>query len=605
VGTFSFGVRVADANGAVAQQSFSISVVFGLIISACPTNLAEAGVPFNAQMVASGGTPPYIWSLSAGSLPMGLTLDRSSGAISGTPQQAGTVPFTLNVHDGNGTADKPCSMEVRPALGIANSSLHSGISGANYSDTISSTGGVGPFVWSTTAGSLPPGLSLNPANGQITGTPLVTGTFNFTAKASDSIGAQATKDLSITIAQGLTIQDCPTPAGIVGQAYSSKLTALSGTLPYVWKIDSGALPPGLALSSDNATISGVPSQQGLSSYVLHVDDASTKSTTRLCSIQINSATLNITTASPLPNGAMGTGYNQTLSATGGRAPYTWSITTGAPPGFSLSSAGVLTGLPTAPGNFTFTVQVTDQDNNVAQQSVTLSVLAGKAPNLTISGLPDIVDPAQQPPFTLLLDSAYPAAINGTLSLVFTPDPAVGIDDPAIQFATGGRTLKFTVPSGSTQVAWSAPVAAFQSGTVAGTIQLVVHLDSNGTDISPATPTLLTVRVDRLAPRIVTVKVVASATGYDVQVTGFATTREVTQGSFQFSGDAAGAAVNIAVPLDGVSKTWFQDASSGQFGGQFGLVQSFHWNGQPANTLNSVSVSLVNAQGTSAVVSAKF
>ena len=275
--------------------------------------------------------------------------------------------------------------------------------------------------------------------------------------------------------------------GIIGLAYSSKLTTVGGTPPYVWKIDSGALPPGLTLSSDNATISGVPSQPGLSSYVLRVNDASTKSTTRLCSIQINSATLNITTASPLPNGAIGTQYSQTLSATGGRAPYTWSITTGAPPGFALSSAGVLTGVPTAAGSFTFTVQVTDQDNNVAQQSVTLSVLAGKAPNLTISGLPDIVDPAQQPPFTLVLDAAYPADINGTLTLVFTPDPAVGIDDPAIQFATGGRTLKFTVPSGSTQVAWSAPVVAFQTGTVAGTIQLVVQLNSNGTDISPATP----------------------------------------------------------------------------------------------------------------------
>ena len=605
VGTFSFGVRVSDANGAVAQQTFSINVVFGLIISACPANLAEVGVPFNSQMVASGGTAPYTWSINAGSLPAGLTLDRSSGAISGTPQQAGTGQFTLNVHDANGTLNKACSIEVRAALSVANSSLSSGISGANYSDALSSTGGVGPFVWSTTAGSLPPGVSLNAANGEITGTPLVAGTFNFTAKAIDSIGGQATKDLSITIAQGLTIQDCPAPAGVVGLAYSSKLTAVGGTLPYVWKIDSGALPPGLTLSSDNAAISGVPAQAGMSSYVLRVTDASTKSTTRLCSIQINSATLNITTASLLPNAAIGMGYNQTLSATGGRAPYTWSITTGAPPGFALNAAGVLTGIPTGPGNFTFTVQVTDLDNNVAQQSVTVSVLAGKAPNLTISGLPDIVDPAQQPPFTLSLDSAYPADINGTLTLVFTPDPAVGIDDPAIQFATGGRMLNFTVPSGSTQVAWSAPVAAFQTGTVAGTIQLVVHLDSNGTDISPATPTLSTVRVDRLAPRIVTMNVVASATGYDVQVTGFATTREVTQGSFQFSGAAAGSGVNIAVPLDSVSKTWFQDPSSGQYGGQFGLVQSFLWNGQPTGTLNSVSVSLVNAQGTSAVVSAKF
>ncbi len=396
VGSFAFVINVTDASGTTTPKQFSINVIFGLVIGGCPVTITEAGLPFNSQLSAAGGTPPYTWSVSAGNLPTGLTLDRVSGALSGTPSQSGQVQFTLNVRDSNLSATKQCSIDVRAALVISTSTLSSGISGAPYSNTIANTGGVAAFVWSTTAGALPPGLSLSASSGQITGTPLVAGNFGFTAKVIDSLGAQASKDLSIAIGQGLTIQDCPAPVAVVGQAYSSALSAVGGTAPLSWKIDSGALPSGLALSSANAIISGVPLASGSFTYVLHVDDANTKSTTRLCSIQVNAATLNITSAPALANGQMGTQYSQTLSATGGRAPYSWSITTtGAPDGFTLSPAGVLTGVPTAPGNFSFTIQVTDQDNNVARQTYTLIILAGKAPGLTITGLADIVDPAQQ------------------------------------------------------------------------------------------------------------------------------------------------------------------------------------------------------------------
>jgi hypothetical protein len=606
VGSFPFAISVTDANRTTVQKAFTINVVFGLVISGCPVSTAEVGVAFNSQTNAVGGTPPYTWTITVGALPSGLTIDSVSGAISGTPSQAGQVQFTLNARDMNLTANKQCSIDIRPALSVSTTTLGAGTSGSKYSDSLSAAGGAGPFVWSTTAGSLPPGLSLNPATGQITGMPLVAGAFTFTAKVIDSIGGQGSKDLTITIAQGLTIGDCPTPTATIGQNYSSVLSVVGGTAPFVWKIDSGALPPGLALSSDNASISGVPTQQGAFTYTLRLNDSTATSTTRLCSIQVNAATLTITSTAALANAILGTAYSQTLTATGGRGPYAWSITSaGAPDGLSFSSGGVLTGIPTTPGNYSFTVQVTDQDNNVSRQTVTLVILAGKAPALTLTGLTDIVDPAQQPVFALQLDSAYPAPISGTVTLVFTPDPAVGVDDPAVQFASGGRALKFTVASGSTQVVWAAPIAAFQSGTVAGTIQFNVQMQSSGTDITPSTPLLRTVRVDRLAPRIVSATVTRTSTGFDVHIIGFATTREVTQGVFQFSSDSSGAPAALTVPLDGASKTWFQDAGSAKYGSQFGLVESFQWQGTPTTTLNSLSVSLTNAQGTSAATQVKF
>jgi hypothetical protein len=606
LGSFSFTAGVSDTNGATVQRALSIRVVSGLNVIGCPDSVGEVGLLFASPVLAAGGSPPYTWSIGSGAPPSGLGLDPNSGAISGTPAQAGLVQFTAEVRDSTSRlASRQCSINVAAAVAISTGTLSTGSSSANYSESISVSGGNPPFVWATTAGALPPGLLLNPSSGHITGTPLVVGTFAFTAKVIDGLGGQATRDLSISIAQGLTISDCPTPAAVVGQSYSALLTAVGGSLPYQWRIDSGALPPGLVLSSGNAAISGTPLQSGLSTYVLRVDDVNAKFTTRLCAIQVNTTGLNITSSASLPNGIMGKAYTQTLTASGGREPYSWSITTaGTPAGVSLDPSGTLTGLPTAAGTYSFTVQATDQDNNVARQIVTLAILAGTPPSVTITGLPDIVDPAQQPTFALQLDSGYPSAINGTLTLVFTPDSAIGVDDPAVQFATGGRVLTFTVPPSSTQIAWSAPVVAFQSGTVSGSIELDIKLESNGTDITPSGSSR-TIRVDRLAPRIVRVQVVPTPSGFDVHLTGYSTTREVTQGTFQFSGDASGSGASVLVPLGDSSKAWFQSAGSKSFGGQFGLVQSFQWQGQPAGVLNSVSVSLTNAQGASAAMQTKF
>ena len=102
-----------------------------------------------------------------------------------------------------------------------------------------------------------------------------------------------------------------------------------------------------------------------------------------------------------------------------------------------------------------------------------------------------------------------------------------------------------------------------------------------------------------------VQVVSTSSGFDVRVTGYATTREVTQGTFRFSGAASASPIVVSVPLSITSATWFQSASSGKFGGQFGLVQSFTWQGQPASGLNAVSVSLTNAQGASAEMQTQF
>ena len=606
LGKFSFTVNVADATGASVQQALSITVFSSLIVAACPADVGEVGFAYNSALLAQGGSAPYSWSVSAPAIPQGLTLDPKAGVLAGKPTQAGQTQFTISVTDnGAHTASRQCSINVQPPIAISTDSLPAGSTGASYSGGVAATGGVAPYSWSTISGSLPPGLTLDPSNGNIVGRPVTAGSFAFTVQATDAAGAQTTKSLTLTVTQGLSIPNCPTPVGNVGQAYSSALVALGGAQPYAWTVASGLLPTGLTLDSGNALISGTPSQPGAFTYVLQVNDKASSTATRTCSLQISSAPLAITSAATLPNATVGVKYTQTLSAAGGDAPYSWSIqSSGAPDSFALDgSSGVLSGVPTTAGTYTFMVQVTDKDNNVAKQSVTLTVLAGTAPTITVSGLTDIVDPGQQPSFNLQLSGSYPAQIDGTITLTFTPDPSVGVDDPAIQFATGGRTLKFTVPANSTTPTFSAPVTAFQTGTVAGTIQLTLTLSSNGTDITPSNNVLRTVRVDRLAPKIVTLTASQTSGGFQIQLVGFSTTREVTQGTFTFSLNNGQAPITVVVPMSDASKTWFQNNSSLQFGGQFSLTQPFTQQGQLS--VSSVSVTLTNAQGTSDSATAKF
>ena len=237
-----------------------------------------------------------------------------------------------------------------------------------------------------------------------------------------------------------------------------------------------------------------------------------------------------------------------------------------------------------------------------RQAFTLTVQPGTAPAARITGLPDIIAPAQQPVFDLQVDSAYPLPITGTITLTFVPDPDVQVNDPAIQFATGGRTLNFSSPANSTKVTFAAPIAAMQTGTVAGTIILTVKILANGTDITPNPAPQRSIRVDRLAPKITSVTVVKNASGVILNIIGYSTTRDVTQGTFRFTTSTG--TTDVTVPVADGAKAWFQSSASAPFGGQFSLSQPFTFQGgTPAIT--SVSVTLTNGQGVSAATTVNF
>jgi len=343
------------------------------------------GMAYTNNFTASGGTSPYAWSLAAGSVP-GLTLT-SNGVLSGTPTTAASNTIAVQVADNASvTASKSFGLTIAgSALSITTSaSLAGGTMSMIYSQTLGAAGGTAPYSWSLASGSLPGGLALNSA-GVITGTPTNYGPFNFTAQVADNGGLTTTKAFALTVVpQTLTITTLsPMVSGQQGSAYSQALTSVGGVSPYSWSLAGGSLPPGLTLSS-LGDLTGTPTNLGPFNFTVRVTDSASATVTKALVLTVVSPTLALATAS-LPDSTVGASYLETLTATGGTTPYTWSVIWGAlPGGLNLSSAGVVSGTPTNAGTFSFIVQVADNASATASDIFTVAI-QNNAPVISLQG----------------------------------------------------------------------------------------------------------------------------------------------------------------------------------------------------------------------------
>lgn len=267
---------------------------------------------------------------------------------------------------------------------ILTSTLVGGTAGTSYTTTLIAVGGTGTLTWDLdpTSGPLPNGMTLA-TNGQLSGTPQQNGTFPLKVRVTDAANPaqSATKDLVLTIvpaaAPSITTSS-PLPNGVVNQPYSQTFAATGGTGTLTWT-STGALPNGLALSP-GGVLSGTPQvgSEGTYNISVTVTDSTTpvgQSDTESFALTIAAAPhppLTITTTS-LPDGAVNTPYNQSLAATGGTQPYTWSVVSGSLAPLALSAAGAISGTPVAPATLLFTVQVTDANSLTARQALSIAI----------------------------------------------------------------------------------------------------------------------------------------------------------------------------------------------------------------------------------------
>ena len=189
--------------------------------SGCPTILFSDGLPdstqgaaYSGSITASGGQSPYRYSVIAGSLPDGLTLNASTGAITGTTTTPGTFNFTIRALD-----DRGCYSDVAfdvivtacPTITL-DDTLPDAVVSTAYSGSVIATGGANPTTYTVTSGSLPTGLTLA-SNGTVSGTPSAAGTFNFTITATDSNGCTGSRAYTVITNDPAP---CTCPDGLAG-----------------------------------------------------------------------------------------------------------------------------------------------------------------------------------------------------------------------------------------------------------------------------------------------------------------------------------------------------------------------------------------------------
>jgi hypothetical protein len=339
-------------------------------------------------------------------------------------------------------------------------------------------------------------------------------------------------------------------------------------------------------------------------------------TSQAVNFTINAAVPSVTGIDPA-SGVQGTTVSATVSGSNLAGATTVTFTGGSGVSATIGSGGTATSLPISiaiaagavPGARAFTVTTPGGTS----QPVNFTVNLAQAPTITLTGLTPTPFPTQPATIGVSLSSAASSVLVGTLTLRFQANANAvppGYTDPAVQFASGGNSVNFTVPAGVTTV--TLPQGGLiQQGTVAGTITVsLTALSLGGTNVLPVDPPARALTVPRLAPVVysTTLQITnKSSTGFNVEFNAYATSRDLTSVTFAFS-PASGATLNgttsFTVPLDSLGPQWFSSSAGLSSGSAFHMATPFTVTGD-LSAIGAVSVTLTNSVGSSSAQTVGF
>ncbi|MDR1641227.1 MAG: putative Ig domain-containing protein [Clostridiales bacterium] len=400
---FAFMYNTADKAGAIPPSIETETLPGGTV-----------GVSYSAAVTASGAAS-ISFKTTTGALPDGLSLD-PSGLISGIPEKDGTFSFSITAENSSGSDAKEYEIIIAKAPEspeIKTLALPDGIINVPYSAQIS-TSGDALITFAVTSGLLPDGLILDEC--VISGIPESEGTFKFSVTASNSTGTDE-QEYEIIIAkapEAPKLETITLPGGTAGFEYAAAIAA-SGDAPIDFSLASGSLPDGLSLDPLTGIISGVPTAAGAFSFsILASNQAGSDLQDYAIAIGLVPQPPQIETAE-LPDGTLGIYYSADISASG-NAPISYSIAGLLPDGLDIAtSSGLISGTPTASGEFSFSVSAIN-DFGVDEKPFVL-----------------FVNEAPVPP-TIIAESL----LDGTVGIAYSQTITASGDEP----------ISFTVTSGS-------------------------------------------------------------------------------------------------------------------------------------------------------------
>jgi hypothetical protein len=470
-GTSAVSATVTDANTNTA--TFTVSVV----ISAAGAKLSvklPAGYPLTATVgtaysapapTVSGGTPPYTFAIAQNGVP-GLSISSTTGAVTGTPTKAGTFKPTLQVTDSATPANSALTnftivVNATGTITITGSLPATGTVGTPYTGSLTASGGTAPYTWVVTglpAGVTPSGTST--ATVTASGTPTATGTSAVSATVTDASANTATFTVSVVISAAGAKLSVKLPGGYplsatVGTAYSAPAPIVSGgTPPFTFVIAQNAVP-GLTIDSTTGAVTGTPTKAGTFKPTIRVTDSATPANSALTNfaIVVGASGGSTITIGPSALGTLTSGGAVTpitLTATSTTAPYTWTVTAGSlPAGLVLNNGTTtnattitsstntitITGTPTTPGAYSFTLSITDSATPTGSGSqafsgtVSASATTACAPTPALRGN----ESALTLPYAFLLRGADSSDAPVAWAGSFTPNGSGGITAADIDF----------------------------------------------------------------------------------------------------------------------------------------------------------------------------
>lgn len=422
VTSYSVGSATISAisGGHYGTATIGVHSVLGVVTSSLADGVAR--VAYSQTLSASGGNGTYQWFISEGYLPIGLTLQKTTGEISGTPTSSGNHSFTVRVESGDQVATKTVSIFVTPVpvasvqvtpTAVTMTPAETRQLTATARDADGNSIFDRTIVWATGDASVVTVSSTGLLTAKSMGSTTVTAT----------VGGQPGW-AAVSVHNVLTVLDTELEAGVVAGAYSQTLDAAGGNGHYQWSLNAGSLPPGLTLQPATGLISGTPSMSGAFSFVVEVESDDGQRATAGFSILIHGE-LAVTTVA-LAEGAEAAAYDQTLSAAGGESPFFWTLLADTlPTGLNLDgAAGTISGTPLTQGSSTFTLQVESADGQKASKEFSITIQAVPVASVEVTPVTASAAIGQTQLFTATLRDAAGNILTGRSIIWSSSDQAV-------------------------------------------------------------------------------------------------------------------------------------------------------------------------------------